>query len=144
MPIKRLDVARISKGGRSLDLAATTDTGFVWTTRLRLEAGHVNDDTVPEIIGHLGALIANAERWREHSVQLNSVAWSLAEAMGLVEEGQDSREGDLAAETRKACTLIRAALRIHQEHFEYQNEHHDPEVLATWVGRHLDPADEVL
>jgi hypothetical protein len=54
-------------------------------------------------------LLAACEFWRAHSVTLNTVAWQLHEALGLIPEGADSYYGDIVANLPRMCALIRAA-----------------------------------
>jgi hypothetical protein len=47
------------------------------------------------------------DRYREHSVTLNVVAWRIVDALGLIPQDADVWQGDVLANLDEACRLIR-------------------------------------
>jgi hypothetical protein len=66
-------------------LAAGADVGFTY-------------DEMAQNLADAGLLVtdewnADHEKWRQHSVMLNSVAWALSDLLGDIPEGAESHEG---------------------------------------------------
>jgi RimJ/RimL family protein N-acetyltransferase len=57
-------------------------------------------------------LRSDRERFRSHSVILNTVSWRLHEALGVIPEGADRFKGDILADLDEVCRLIRLGREV--------------------------------
>ena len=94
-------------------------------------------EITPVDIVEMDRLRAERDRFREHSMILNRVAWSLHQALGVIPEGATSHWGDILDELPRICELIRSVRQTEQPSTTY----HSIDV-AGWCVVHQGIHDE--